>query len=113
LPGDVNDNMIFQEGLAHELGPGERVETDKGYRDSAPFLTRVPGGMEEPERRGMTARVRMRHETCNKRLKNWNILASPYRHNIVNHQVYFGAIACLTNLAFECGEPLFNVEYDD
>ena len=54
LPGDENDDMIFQQGLAQELGPGERVETDKGYVGSAPLWTRVPGGMEEPERRGMT-----------------------------------------------------------
>jgi len=48
LPGDENDDMIFQQGLAQELGPGERMETDKGYIGSAPLRTRVPDGTEEP-----------------------------------------------------------------
>ena len=57
---------FFQQGLVQELGPGKRLETDKGYIRSAPLLTHVPDAMEEPERRGMTARVRSRNKTCNK-----------------------------------------------
>ena len=35
-PGIWNDNMIFQSALVHELEEGERVETDAGYKASAP-----------------------------------------------------------------------------
>lgn len=37
LPGDDNNNMIFHQGLAHELGLNERLKTDKGYVGSPPF----------------------------------------------------------------------------
>lgn len=112
LPGMFNDEMVFQEGLAQELGPGERVETDKGYVGSTPHWTRIPDGMEHPDRSEMTAKVRLRHETCNKRVKQWGILKYPYRHDVMRHQTYFGAILTITNLAF-VDEPLFPVEYED
>ena len=35
LPGDYNDNMIFQDDLASELELGERAETDRGHSHSA------------------------------------------------------------------------------
>jgi hypothetical protein len=35
LPGDYNDNMIFQDNLASELELGERAETDRGHSHSA------------------------------------------------------------------------------
>jgi hypothetical protein len=54
----------------------------------------------------MTARVRLRHETCNKRFKHCNILRVAYHHDILDHQAVFGAIACLTQLSFENEEPL-------
>ena len=112
LPGDFNDNMIFQDALVAELEPGERAETDRGYRHSAPAYTRVPDGTEDPARSEMTARVRLRHETCNNRLKKWNILAVSYRHDVQRHQNYFGAVAALVQLSF-VDEPLFPVEYND
>ena len=59
---------------------------------------------------GRTAKVRLRHETCNKRIKQYNILAVRYRHDVMRHQIYFGAIVALTNLALE-DEPLFSVDY--
>lgn len=109
-PGEWNDDMIFQEGLAQELSPGELVECDLGYRGSAPFWTRVPDGTEEIGREEISAKVRLRHETCNKRIKQYNILAVRYRHDVMRHQIYFGAIVALTNLALE-EEPLFSVDY--
>jgi hypothetical protein len=69
--------MLFQQGLEQELGPVKRMATDKGYVGSFPLLTWVPDGKESTERSGKTARGRLRHETCNKCLKHWNILDSP------------------------------------
>ena len=111
-PGDMNDDMIFNDALTSWLEHGERVEADLGYKASAPTHVNCPT-IEVPSRAGMTARVRLRHETCNKRFKNWNILKVAYRHDILDHQAVFGAIACLTQLAFESGEPLFPVTYED
>ena len=112
-PGMYNDEMIFKMGLALCLEDGERVETDRGYRGSAPSKVKCPGHLcTDPEQEKMTAHVRSRQETINKRMKQWNILVAPYRHDIHEHQNVFAAVAVITQLSIE-REPLFSVEYDD
>ena len=49
----------------------------------------------------------------NSRMKSWNILAVPFRHNFYDHRAEVATIAVLTQLSFDNGEPLFGVEYDD
>jgi len=111
-PGIWNDGKIYNEALADDLLHWERVEADMGYRGAATRNVNCPP-YEVPSRREMTANVRMRHETCNRRFKRWNILKAAYRHDICDHQAVFGAVACLTQISFENGEPLFPVEYED
>ena len=111
-PGLFNDEMIFKSALRGELAEGERVEADMGYRGSAPLHVNCPP-YQVPDRREMTANVRLRHETCNKRFKQWNILKAAYRHDLKDHQAVFGAVACLTQISFENGQPLFPVDYED
>ena len=95
-PGIYNDLMIFQRGLQGELeADSERVEADQGYQGAFPLYVQCPP-FEIPDRTGMTARVRLRHETCNRRFKRWNILKAAYRHDILDHQAVFAAVVCLT-----------------
>ena len=101
--------MIFHEGLAGGLHFAERAEADAGYSGSAPYWTRVPD-TEVREHREKAAKVRMRQETCNKRLKAWKIMSTRYRHDLPRHQTYFGAILSIMQLSFE-DEPLFQVAY--
>lgn len=111
-PGVWNDLMIFNDCLAKQLEPDEVVEADMGYRGGALTNVNCPP-YEVPSRRSMTATARLRHETCNKRFKQWNALNVPFRHGIYAHQSIFAAISCITQLAFESGEPLFPVDYND
>ena len=109
-PGEWNDEMIFKSCLEGSLEPGERVETDKGYRGCARTTVNCPP-YEIPSRRKMCAQVRSRHETCNARFKSWNILVAAFRHGIYDHQLVFGAVVCMTQLSIENGEPLYQVGY--
>ena len=112
--GEMNDDMVFNGALVHELEEGERVETDGGYRGSAPRHVKCPGTVwTDAEKKKMQQRVRSRQETVNLRLKNWKILDVPYRHDIYQHQNVFFAVAVLTQLAIWNGEPLFEVDYND
>lgn len=114
-PGIWNDEMIFKHALATNLEHGERCETDKGYRGSAPHFVKCPGGVEEdpdPAVKAMKSRVRNRQETVNKRFKNWGILVTPFRHHVPDHQTVFGAIVVLTQLSLKYN-PLFQVDYND
>ena len=73
--GAFNDITIFRQGLKSMLKNGERVEADKGYLGEAGLID-VPNDMLgiDPDQKRRKAIVRYRHETCNKRFKQWNCL---------------------------------------
>ena len=70
-----NDISIFRSGLKSMLKNGERVEADKGYIGE-PYYVDLPDKMSGRDsgqhKRKYT--VRSRHETCNKRFKQFNCL---------------------------------------
>lgn len=112
--GKYPDVNIFRLALAHWLDPNERVEADDGYIGEAPHKVKCPGCAANPtENLVMQNRVRSRHETLNGRLKNWEILKQVYRHDITEHGDVFRAIAVITQLSIDNGEPLFEVDYSD
>ncbi len=51
-PCDWNNQMIFKDALAKNLEVGERCETDRAYRRSAPIIVQCPGGLLEVGRSG-------------------------------------------------------------
>ena len=61
----------------------------------------------------MQSIVRMRQETINMRLKQWEILKQVYRHDITKHGYVLRAVAVVVQVAIENGEPLFQVDYND
>ena len=86
---------------------------DGGYRGSAPLFVKCPRVVEaNPDKAKMQQRMRSWQETVNKRFKNGGILATPYRHKLLEHQTVFGAIVVLTQLSL-ADDPLFQVEYND
>ena len=96
------------------LEPGERVEADDSFIGEAPLNVKCPKSIAEPEeRKEMTQRVRSHHKTVNKRIKQWNILKAPFRHNLIQHRDVFAAVVVITQLVIENGEPLFEVHYYD
>ena len=90
------------------LDDGEKVEAVKGYRGEGQYVNTPAEGSH------IQARVRARHETVNKRLKQWSCLSRSFRHEGERHQVVFGAVAGITQLALENEEHLYDVnEYCD
>ena len=66
LPGIWNDEMIFRDGLANLLEPGEKVKADGGYWGSMPELVKCPRVAEEiPNNVEMQQRIRSHQETVN------------------------------------------------
>jgi hypothetical protein len=65
------------------------------------------------ENLAMQARIRSWHETLNRPLKNWGILAQVNHHNIITHYTVFNACAVVTQLSIANVEPMFDVEYGD
>lgn len=113
-PGKWNDISIFRNGIMSELEPGERVEADDGYVGEAPQHVKCPKSIGQlPLTESMQALVRRRHETINKRFKQWAILKQCYRGELHKHCLPFCVVAVATQLAIENGEPLFSVDYED
>ena len=112
--GSWPDINIFRDSLMSHLGPNERVEADDGYIGEAPRHVKCPKSFVNPdENRQMQQRARARHETVNKRFKQWGCLTQTYRHDLLKHADVFRAIAVITQLSIEQGEPLFDVQYND
>jgi hypothetical protein len=113
-PGIWNDLSIFKNALLSELDDGERVEADDGYRGASPKWVKCPASIgSRVEMETAAAYVRRRHETINKRFKQWGILKQVYRGDITKHGQAFRFVAIVTQLAIENGEPLFQVDYQD
>lgn len=116
-PGMYNDISIFrQSGIMSMLEEGERVEADDGYRGESPQYVKCPQSMgataiDEYERQQSIAR--RRHETVNKRFKQFGALKQIWRHNVANHGKAFRVAAIVTQCSIQNGEPLFDVDYLD
>ena len=96
------------------LGEGERVEADDGYIGEASGCIKCPKSFSNPEETlFMQQRVRNRQETVNKRMKNWGVLKQVYRHRFSGHGDLFTAIAVITQITIDNGEPLFKCGYRD
>ena len=115
-PGMYNDISIFRKsGIMSLLDEGERVEADDGYRGEAPDTVRCPcaWGTAVEEFEQQEAIARRRHETINKRFKQFGALKQVWRHKLCNHGKAFRVAAVVTQLSIQNGEPLFSVDYAD
>lgn len=109
----VPDINIFRSKILKKLKEAnERAETDDGYAGE-PSACDLPKEMlmGSPGQYKRKALVRSRHETCNKRFKQFGCLKSVFRHDLRHHKNVFTAIAVLTQLSIVNGNPLFQVEY--
>lgn len=115
--GDWPDVSIFRFALKQLLEEHERVEADDGYVGEDPANVKVPGSVvhnHDEKQLAVRSHVRLRHETANKRLKQFKCLKVVFRHDLDFHGDCFKACAVLTQLAIENGHPLFDVgEYMD
>lgn len=103
--GRYADITIFRRDLIHELEDNEKVEADKGYRGEPNFI------VTPQEDNLVQSAVRGRHETVNKRFKQFGCLYQTFRHGLQKHFFCFNAVVALTQLAIENGEPLYQVMY--
>ena len=110
-PGSFHDIDLFREEMINKLLPGEMCEADKGYRGESSKI-RVANVYQTLHEKKQKDRARNRHETLNKRLKQFGILGKKYRHKLEDHRLYFDCCAVLTQLSIENGEPLFAVNWN-
>ena len=111
--GRYQDITIFRFKLKEKMRLGhELAEADKGYRGE-PLLIELPdmdvgGGAAQISAKN---KARGRHETCNKRFKQWKCLSDRFRHSEEDHGYVFHAIAALTQMDIRTGNSLYDVDY--
>lgn len=103
--GQYSDVRIFRIALKARLEDGEYIVADGGYNDER---CRSCKGTNDPNRRLFSV-IRARHETVNRRFKQFNALGNRFRHSLGLHSSCFHAVCNLTQISLQNGEPLFRV----
>ncbi len=107
--GKWSDLKIFRVGLKTKLIPRERVEANGGYRGD--ICVSDPDDSANMRESWMKSAARARHETVNRRFKQFECMKS-FRHDKNLHVHFFDAVATITQISFENGEPPYGVLYE-
>lgn len=94
---------LARSAFALGLQEGEKAIADRGYNDANYFD--YPNGENDQKKKEIMAR----HETLNRRLKQFNCLQYKFRHELYLHPLYFNAVVNLTEIMLEHGEPLYPI----
>ena len=99
--GEWPDLRITRDLLIHYLEHREMIVADKGYRDN--FHRCLTPTDDKPNLNRIMAKWRARHETVNRRFKQFGVLQSVFRHKIEKHQMCFDAVVNLVQMMIEQG----------
>lgn len=110
------DLRIARNEVIFLLDENEKILADGGYADDGQFFD-TPTGQNNADQR-MKQLARSRHETINRRFKQWNILGRVFRHNVALHSQAFLAVVNLTHMEMALtgnngDHGKFQVEYKD
>lgn len=101
--GAYPDLKLARDAYIHSVDRGEMTLADKGYKDNRFFL--LPNELNGNYHKKIMAR----HETVNKRLRQYKILKNTFRNTLKKHPTVFHAVVNLTQLTIQYEEPLFSV----
>ena len=103
--------FVFFYALVGKLLLSEFVIADEGYFDGYNYCITPTGFHSYADRQ--RACIRSRHETVNRRYKEWGALRQKFRHGLEKHGLVFRAITNIIQMGLETDEPLFKVHYDE
>ena len=103
--GEWPDLKLARSQFVRNLSRGETACADKGYRGPLCFIS--PDNY--PTTRIRQKRIMARHETVNRRIRQFEVLEQRFRHDLTKHSTCFHAVVNITQLMISNGEPLFAV----
>ena len=115
--GSWPDLRIARNEIIFLIDPEEKILADGGYADGGQFFE-TPTGINNADQR-MKQLARARHETINRRLKQWNVLQRVFRHGTEKHCNVFLAVLNITHMQMAVGSvdgekrQTFQIEYKD
>lgn len=104
--GDWPDLRLARNAFVDFMDDGERALADKGYTDEQYFINPIHHNNLAVARQ---KEIMARHETVNRRLKQFGVLGTRFRHQLRRHPMCFHAVVNLTELMIENGESLYAV----
>ena len=110
----INDITLARQAFVSFLNDGEMANADNGYLGEDALL-KTPHLYHylSEEQMAEAGTSRARHETINGRFKVFEVLTKSFRHSLAKHSSCFRAVAVITQLNIENGQPLFQVAYQD
>jgi hypothetical protein len=106
--GDWPDLKIGRLWVVHKLLADEKILADGGYADGNAYFE-TPTGMNNQDQK-MKQVARARHETCNARIKQYQVLRQTYRHPLSSHMYCFHAVVNVIQLEIMMGKELFELK---
>jgi DDE superfamily endonuclease len=103
--GAFTDLRLARHLFVDSLKDGERALADRGYRDFhfiTPYGVDLIPAVRQKE-------IMARHETVNRRLKQFKVLGDRFRHEVTKHPICFHAVVNITELMIINGHPLYTV----
>lgn len=100
--GTYSDLRLAREAFVLLLDDKERALADKGYKDATYFI--LPDDCNGQQHHLIMAR----HETLNRRMKQFQILKQVFRNDIKKHPMVVQAVANITQIMLMNGHPLFS-----
>jgi hypothetical protein len=97
------DLSIARDCYVNIIDDGEMTVADLGYRDSRYFIT------PNRENSSIHKKVMARHETVNRRMKQFNVLGQVFRHPLHKHARCFRAVLNITQISIRNGEALYDL----
>ena len=102
--GEFPDIMLALSCVTNLLVDGEFVLADNGYNDPCVFVNDVKNN--PAPRNVMIRQYLARHESVNKRIRDFNILRNKFTGNLKFHPRIFHACVNLVQIQIEHGMPL-------
>ena len=107
--GGMNDLSIFNDKLRKKIKPWKRGIADLGYPGTQGVLTLPNRGMDSKEFGRFKRRARLRLETFNGRMKNFEIVNHIFRHSQLKFKDAFEAVAVIIQYQIDNWRPVFDV----
>jgi hypothetical protein len=112
--GGVGDlKMMRDSGLMEKLFAGDKIAiVDRGFRSTIAQERKhlsYPDNMDEKNLNNFKSRARLRQETYNRRLKNFEALSNTFRHGFNKHGAVLTAVAVIVQYHMDNGSPLYSV----
>jgi DDE superfamily endonuclease len=97
FPAGQSDLCVYRKenGLRTVIQEGKKVIADNGYQSKDEINLSTPNPFDSNAVKQYKTRARARHESFNKRIKDFGILSERFRHGFNKHKIAFESVCVI------------------